>query len=61
MYPDVVTDRKNSDENSPLTAEQAAVLSKLLNPAGTLFALGERLRKIEQQLIDHENRLDDLE
>jgi hypothetical protein len=61
MYPDVVTDRKNSDENSPLTEEQAAVLSKLLNPAGTLFALGERLRKIEQQLIDHENRLDDLE
>jgi hypothetical protein len=61
MYPDVVTDRKNSDENSPLTAEQAAVLSKLLNPGGTLFAIGERLRKIEQQLIDHENRIDDLE
>ena len=45
MYPDVVTDRKNSDASVPLTATQADVLSKLLNPAGTLFAVGERLQQ----------------
>jgi len=50
MYPDVVTDRKNSDVEEPLTEAQAVVLDKLLNPAGTLFRVGGRIAKIEQEL-----------
>ncbi len=52
MYPDVVTDRKNSDASVPLTATQADVLSKLLNPAGTLFAVGERLAALEARIAE---------
>lgn len=50
MYPDVVTDRKNSDVSEPLTAQQAEVLDKLLNPAGSLFRVGGRLAKAEATL-----------
>lgn len=50
MYPDVVTARKNSDASVPLTATQAEVLNKLLNPAGTLFAVGERLAALEAKV-----------
>lgn len=61
MYPDVVTARKNSDASVPLTDLQADVLNKLLNPAGSLFAVGERLRLIEQKLLELEGRIADLE
>jgi hypothetical protein len=54
MYPDVVTDRKNSDASVPLTAAQAEVLNKLLNPAGTLFAVGERLAALEAKVAELE-------
>jgi len=50
MYPDVVTARKNSDVEVPLTAQQAEVLDKLLNPAGSLFRVGGRLAQIEEAL-----------
>jgi hypothetical protein len=50
MYPDVVTDRKNSDVSEPLTAQQAEVLDKLLNPAGSLFRVGGRIAKAEATL-----------
>lgn len=52
MYPDVVTARKNSDVEVPLTAQQAEVLDKLLNPAGSLFRVGGRLAQIEEALAD---------
>lgn len=54
MYPDVVTTRKNSDASVPLTAAQAEVLNKLLNPAGTLFAVGERLAALEAKVAELE-------
>jgi hypothetical protein len=52
MYPDVVTARKNSDVEVPLTAQQAEVLDKLLNPAGSLFRVGGRLANLEEAVFD---------
>lgn len=51
MYPDVVTLRKNSDVEVPLTAQQAEVLDKLLNPAGSLFRVGGRLANLEDAVF----------